>query len=435
LQANGVVVRQAALESPEHIGRAERHGGILKGVLKRIIKDHNVQGKDQMKLAMSVALEVKNDTMRRDGFSPSQWVLAKHPRRPGSLLEEAEWGQLGEMRAQCDASTAFGLKAEMLFSAQKYFVHLDCGRRYAKAMLRKARHIPTDYVVGNVVMYKAEKQGARAPGDEWYGPARIIGFDEEVVWLQGGGQAIASAMHLLRPCSTSELLAWQVRNRNLTPSVVPLAEGTTEQEGYIDMRDDGAVGAAPKSSGHVVPEPEPLSKRQRQRQRSPQPQGRPADDLLSPLERHLEQTGVPPTDPGRRLVRSLASQSTAQFAVMMGESHSDGDGPKSSGHANFSQQQRRRRQRARDKQYACLLANLTVERGSELSKDLLDYHRAQDFFSDRISTEGALAYSAHQLKHSTKAKMKASLEKRGKLLKYNKVSPELQRLRLNQQQP
>ena len=34
LQANGTVLRQAALEVPEHIGRAERHGGILKGVFK-----------------------------------------------------------------------------------------------------------------------------------------------------------------------------------------------------------------------------------------------------------------------------------------------------------------------------------------------------------------------------------------------------------------
>ena len=86
LLANGVAIRQAALEVPEHIGRAERHQGILKGVLKRIVKEHHCIGKDQIKLALTVALEAKNDTVRRDGFSPSQWVLAKYPGAPAACL-------------------------------------------------------------------------------------------------------------------------------------------------------------------------------------------------------------------------------------------------------------------------------------------------------------------------------------------------------------
>ena len=112
------MIRQAALEVPEHIGPAERHQGILKGLLKRIVREHHCVGKDQMKLALTVALETKND-------SPSQWVLAKFPRRPGSLLEDAEWGQLGVMQALCDSTSAFGMKAILRFTAQRYFVHLD----------------------------------------------------------------------------------------------------------------------------------------------------------------------------------------------------------------------------------------------------------------------------------------------------------------------
>ena len=154
-----------------------------------------------------VAMETKNDVMRRDSFSPSQWVLGKFPRRPGHLTEEAEWGQLGVLSAMQDSTTAFGLKAQMRFTAQKYFVHLDCGRRYRTAQLRNARHIEGDYTVGNVVMYRVVNQGALAPGDTWSGPARIIGFDNQVVWLQSGGQPIAVAMHQFRPSSTAELLA------------------------------------------------------------------------------------------------------------------------------------------------------------------------------------------------------------------------------------
>ena len=45
LQANGTILRQAALEVPEHIGRAERHGGVLKGVFKKLINEYHIVGK------------------------------------------------------------------------------------------------------------------------------------------------------------------------------------------------------------------------------------------------------------------------------------------------------------------------------------------------------------------------------------------------------
>ena len=110
----------------------------------------------QMKTALAVACESKNGSMRRGGFSPSQWVTAKHPRRPGSLKEEDEWGQLGALAAQQDSATIFGLRAQYRFTAQKQLVQVDCGRRYAAAQLRKARTINRNYTVGNLVMHMCE---------------------------------------------------------------------------------------------------------------------------------------------------------------------------------------------------------------------------------------------------------------------------------------
>ena len=153
LKANGTFIRQAALEAPEQIGRGERHGGIIKGLMKTVIKDSHVIGKKQMKQVAAICQESKNDTQRRGGFVASQWVIGKYPRRPGSQLEEDEWGQLGVLEAQQDSTTAFGMRAKMRFSAQKAMVRVDCGRRYAASMLRNARSINRDYQVGNMVMY------------------------------------------------------------------------------------------------------------------------------------------------------------------------------------------------------------------------------------------------------------------------------------------
>ncbi len=246
LKANGVHIRQAAVEAPEQIGRGERHGGVAKDLMKKIIKAHHVVGKKQMKQAASVAMVTKNDSMRRDGFAPSQWVIGKFPRRPGMQGEEAEWGQLGVLQHQQDSATQFGLLAQMRLTAQKAFVKLDCGRRYAAAMLRAARPILGEYNPGDWVMYKV-MQGADAPGSEWEGPARVGGRDGDVIWLQHGAVPVAASLRNLRPATTAEMLAAQVLARNRTPLMTEPCVAEGEQDGYLDAR-------LPEEPEHRVPQ-------------------------------------------------------------------------------------------------------------------------------------------------------------------------------------
>ena len=63
------------MESPEQIGRVERHGGLFKAVLKRMVADHAVQGFDDMKVAVAEAVSTKNNLSRNGGFSPSRRVF------------------------------------------------------------------------------------------------------------------------------------------------------------------------------------------------------------------------------------------------------------------------------------------------------------------------------------------------------------------------
>ena len=83
LSSHGVQIRQAGLESPEHIGKCERHRGIIKRAFKRLVKDHNVVGKDDVKVAMLEAQLAKNEFMRVGGFSPTQvgaWTTTSRSR-------------------------------------------------------------------------------------------------------------------------------------------------------------------------------------------------------------------------------------------------------------------------------------------------------------------------------------------------------------------
>ena len=234
----------------------------------------------------------------------------------------------------------------MRLTVQKAFVRQDCGRRYAAAMLRKSRPISKKYNVGDMVMYRSV-QGALAPGEEWHGPARIIGFEGSMVWLQSAGVPVASAVHLLRPSSTAELLAHQLESRARTPMVTE-AGPAHEQMGCVDARGEApvptdlveaplAVQAPIEASAPAAtlsddegdtdeaadeqqvlairdmkeePQDQPVAKRTRLA-RDPltsETMQQPVDDdsFDTPLDRHLESIGVTMNDPGPRLARSLA---------------------------------------------------------------------------------------------------------------------------------
>eukprot|EP00972_Heterocapsa_arctica_P088244 13012021-Heterocapsa_arctica.AAC.1 len=185
------------------IARDERHGGITKSTMKTIVMEYHIIDKLQRKQAAAVATQVKDESLRRGGFRPSQWAQEKHLHRPGSLAEEAEWGQHVVLEAQQKPDTEFHIRAAMRLPVQKA------------------------YLQGDWVMYLAV-QGARAPGSEWAGPVPVIGMEKDVLWRHHGGVPVASAMHLLRPSSTAELLACPLRAHT--------SEETEHRKGYIDHR-------------------------------------------------------------------------------------------------------------------------------------------------------------------------------------------------------
>ena len=119
LAQHGVLIRQAGVESPEQIGRVERHGGLFKAVLKRMITEHAVRCFDDMKIAIAEAVSTKNNLSRNGGFSPSQWVFGTLPRGPGDQFDEQEFADLGPLQGQIEPGTAFARRAELRASARR----------------------------------------------------------------------------------------------------------------------------------------------------------------------------------------------------------------------------------------------------------------------------------------------------------------------------
>ena len=64
LGAHGICPRQAALESPEQIGKTERKGDVWKMNAKRVINDRQINSEHQMRMLAAELSAETNDSTR-----------------------------------------------------------------------------------------------------------------------------------------------------------------------------------------------------------------------------------------------------------------------------------------------------------------------------------------------------------------------------------
>ena len=85
MDEHNIQVHHVPLESPESLGRVERHG-----LFRRVCTEVGAYSKEQVESCSTQVLGVKNDSARVGGFSPSQWVLGRAPRGAASLMSEED---------------------------------------------------------------------------------------------------------------------------------------------------------------------------------------------------------------------------------------------------------------------------------------------------------------------------------------------------------
>ena len=106
LGAHGTCIENMGLESPEQLGRTERHGGMWKATAKRAVHAQKIKGTDEMSILALSNKSLMNDGTRKGGFAPSQWVLGKFPRNPCHIHTEDEFADLGMLSAELDPDAA-----------------------------------------------------------------------------------------------------------------------------------------------------------------------------------------------------------------------------------------------------------------------------------------------------------------------------------------
>jgi hypothetical protein len=99
----------------------------MKAMLRRVVAESEATDERDFSICLHETLSTKNSMGRVNGYSPSQWVLGKNPRCPGSVTHLEQAANLGVLEDSLDPSARFHLNhpARMAATYQHLVVHTD----------------------------------------------------------------------------------------------------------------------------------------------------------------------------------------------------------------------------------------------------------------------------------------------------------------------
>ena len=255
MSSQGIKVYHAILETPEAIGRVERHGGVLKCMARKVIAQTQARGEVENQSVLDESWLAKNSLLRNGGYSPSAWVLGKAPREAPSLVSEDQFADLGATEDQVDPESRFAFQHKARLEAKKAFIHLDTSKRVQRARLRSAKPIPQRYSVGEVVCFRRDSQPGRTT---WSPASRVIGHEgneNQNVWALCESIPVLVSAQNMRPAGDAEALAHAIlHGHSIIPEAIVRGQQEFEDAAAVPPEDSTAPAEGSMSTDtRVIP--------------------------------------------------------------------------------------------------------------------------------------------------------------------------------------
>ena len=170
----GTTIRFTAARAPHQLGIGERHGGIIKQMLKRIIHERQLVGEEDISIACSESASVKNGLLNAAGFTPQQWVMGFQPEDRTSLENfddniGVHQGIADQDDPELGPFDRYQKQSLIRQFAKEAYIKADSCQKIRKSMLRKAVPLRGPFTVGSLVSFKKKER--------WYGPARVLAHE------------------------------------------------------------------------------------------------------------------------------------------------------------------------------------------------------------------------------------------------------------------
>ena len=167
-------VAKTAAESPWSNGLCERHNGVLKQSVKKVIEDTNCS----LETAVSWAVSAKNTLHGHNGYSPNMIVFGRNPNMPG--VPDDKLPALEEV-----SSITVERNLAAMRSAREAFIQSESSEKIKRALKSKVRSFnDARFQNGDRVYYK------RNDSDKWKGPGSVIGQENKQVLVKHGSEYV-----------------------------------------------------------------------------------------------------------------------------------------------------------------------------------------------------------------------------------------------------
>ena len=154
LQEQGVQSYVIPTEAHWQLGRAERHGSILKHMIDQYHERQPLQSFEQFEQCLIHLCNAKNSMSRHDGFAPELWVLGKMRPLPGNnisaSMDSASFAGLDIASTEGERFQAQLAKRE---AARLAFVKADHSATLRRALHARSRPDRMLFQPGNFLIY------------------------------------------------------------------------------------------------------------------------------------------------------------------------------------------------------------------------------------------------------------------------------------------
>ncbi|CAK0822266.1 unnamed protein product, partial [Prorocentrum cordatum] len=222
----------------------------FKNHFQRLNRDVQLTKSDDPSAWTSVIASTCNNHIRRNGFTPYQYVLGRSPNVPASLIEaiEAMEGHRRQLAAQSAALFEDGpRRAEQIrAAANRAMVELDSNDAVRRASVGRVRPPRGPLVLGQLAFYWREVKhvkSKRLQGEHgWRGPAIVLAAEGDTrLHLSYRGAPALATPEQVRHASRGE--AEMVENEDLVRQLSQWREGPALQKGFVDERGPGPDGS------------------------------------------------------------------------------------------------------------------------------------------------------------------------------------------------
>ena len=174
LNHHNIQLLHCAAESHWQLGRLEVANRVLRGMAQRVWRSSSRPPKEIIEACSSM----RNQLLRKCGYSPSQWFLGHDPKIAGWLGDVSEQ-QNYPVQSQVLSDPSFAAKIQLREEAARAFIAEHAKESWRRACAGRNRPLRGPYQVGQLVyMFRKHGRGSfKTRYGVWHGPGRIVGVE------------------------------------------------------------------------------------------------------------------------------------------------------------------------------------------------------------------------------------------------------------------